>query len=171
MHRIFKSDVFYLDDGIVMPMESKNYRIESIHQRDNALIDQLLTVWQSAVEATHNFLSQTEIEAIKTYVPQALKGIPDLLLVYDGQDHPIAFMGIDASHIEMLFIHNNCRGQGIGRMLVEYAFSHYTIKTVDVNEDNPQALGFYQHMGFSVESRDPFDGQGNPYPILHMERY
>ncbi len=40
---------------------------------------------------------------------------------------------------------------------------------VDVNEQNEQALGFYQHLGFSVIGRSPLDGQGKPYPLLHME--
>jgi hypothetical protein len=31
-----------------------------------------------------------------------------------------------------------------------------------------QALDFYQHIGFSVTGRSPVDGQGKPYPLLHM---
>jgi hypothetical protein len=29
-------------------------------------------------------------------------------------------------------------------------------------------LGFYRHIGFSVRGRSPLDGQGKPYPLLHM---
>ena len=39
---------------------------------------------------------------------------------------------------------------------------------VDVSEQNPQAAGFYRHLGFSVFSRDATDGQGRPFPILHL---
>ncbi|OAT53609.1 histone acetyltransferase [Providencia heimbachae ATCC 35613] len=39
---------------------------------------------------------------------------------------------------------------------------------IDVNEQNPQAVGFYQHMGFSQYRRSELDGQGNPFPVLHM---
>ncbi|KRM82890.1 hypothetical protein FC35_GL001089 [Limosilactobacillus coleohominis DSM 14060] len=28
----------------------------------------------------------------------------------------------------------------------------------------------YEHMGFKVVSRSPIDDQGNPYPILKMNR-
>ena len=42
------------------------------------------------------------------------------------------------------------------------------VNKVDVNEQNPQALGFYQHYGFEVIDRSPLDGSGKPYPILHM---
>ena len=30
--------------------------------------------------------------------------------------------------------------------------------------------GIYEHMGFEVYQRDELDGQGNPFPILHMRR-
>ena len=38
-----------------------------------------------------------------------------------------------------------------------------------VNEDNPQARGFYEHMGFKIYKRSPLDEQGNLYPILYMK--
>ena len=41
--------------------------------RNSLLIEQLLGVWESSVKATHLFLSESEIEEIKEYVPQALK--------------------------------------------------------------------------------------------------
>ncbi|MEN0678671.1 GNAT family N-acetyltransferase, partial [Plesiomonas shigelloides] len=39
---------------------------------------------------------------------------------------------------------------------------------VEVNEQNPLAVGFYEHMGFKVISRSPVDDMGKPFPILHM---
>ncbi|ENH9207696.1 GNAT family N-acetyltransferase, partial [Vibrio vulnificus] len=42
------------------------------------------------------------------------------------------------------------------------------VTKVDVNEQNPQAVGFYEHMGFKVVSRSPLDDMGKPFPILHM---
>lgn len=38
-----------------------------------------------------------------------------------------------------------------------------------MNEQNPQARGFYEHMGFRVYKRTDHDEQGNPYPLLYME--
>lgn len=38
-----------------------------------------------------------------------------------------------------------------------------------VNEDNPQARGFYEHMGFKIYQRNKLDDQGNPYPVLYMK--
>ena len=38
-----------------------------------------------------------------------------------------------------------------------------------LNEQNPQAIGFYEHEGFRVYKRTETDEQGNPYPLLYMK--
>ena len=73
-------------------------------EREQALIDQLLKVWESAVKATHLFLSESEIENIKKYVLQALKEIPNLIVAEDETGRPIAFMGIDGQKLEIFGI-------------------------------------------------------------------
>lgn len=40
---------------------------------------------------------------------------------------------------------------------------------VTVNEQNPQAVGFYEHLGFVTYQRTDHDEQGNPYPLLYMK--
>lgn len=40
---------------------------------------------------------------------------------------------------------------------------------VTVNAQNPQAVGFYKHIGFETYKRTDFDEQGNPYPLLYMK--
>lgn len=80
----------------------------------------------------------------------------------------LGFVGTHDSKIKMLFILNETRGQGIGKLLLQYAIKELGVTKVDVNEQNPQAVGFYEHMGFKVESRSPFDDMGKPFPILHM---
>lgn len=39
-----------------------------------------------------------------------------------------------------------------------------------VNEQNPLAKGFYEHLGFKTYKRTTYDEQGNPYPLLYMKR-
>jgi putative acetyltransferase len=81
----------------------------------------------------------------------------------------IGFVGIANHKIEMLFIRPEYRGKGIGKALTGYVISHHHVTKVDVNEQNPQAVGFYKKMGFQVTKRNPLDSQGNPFPILEME--
>lgn len=80
----------------------------------------------------------------------------------------VGFVGVHEAKIEMLFVLNEVRGQGVGSVLLQHAIKQLAATKVDVNEQNPQAVGFYQHMGFKVESRSPLDDMGKPFPILHM---
>jgi putative acetyltransferase len=68
----------------------------------------------------------------------------------------------------MLFLRAESRGQGVGKVLLKYAIEKLGANTVDVNKQNPLAVGFYQHMGFVITSRSPLDDMGKPFPILHM---
>ncbi len=145
-------------------------KIVKIEDRDSNLINNLLKVWESAVRATHLFLSEEEIENIKKYVPEALKFVPNLLVAENDEGKPLGFMGIQEQSLEMLFISNENRGQGIGKKLIEYGIENYSINEVAVNEQNPQAKRFYEKMGFEVYKRTELDEQGNPYPLLYMKR-
>ena len=49
------------------------------------------------------------------------------------------------------------------------AAERYGVRELTVNEQNPQAAGFYERMGFRTAGRDAADPSGRPYPILHME--
>ena len=70
--------------------------------------------------------------------------------------------------LEMLFIAPAERGKGVGRKLMQYAVREWGVREVCVNEQNPQAVGFYERMGFQADRRSALDGQGRPYPLLHM---
>lgn len=131
-------------------------------------MEQLLLVWESSVRATHLFLSDVEIERIKIHVPQFLEEVPCLFLAEDEAGHPVAFMGLADRSLEMLFVASEMRGRGIGKRLLEYGIDNNSIETLTVNEQNSQARGFYEHMGFQVYKRTELDEQGDPYPLLYM---
>ncbi|WP_278556426.1 GNAT family N-acetyltransferase [Limosilactobacillus vaginalis] len=135
---------------------------------DNEM-NQLVAVWESAVIATHHFLNPQEIATIKQYVPQAFRGVQHLIVALED-DRIRALMGINDTKLEMLFVAASERGKGIGSQLLRYGMTQYHIAELAVNEQNPSARGFYEHMGFKVVSRSPLDDQGNPYPILKMKR-
>lgn len=144
-------------------------RIIEKKDRTVLLINQLLEVWENSVEATHLFLSKEEIKNIKKYVPQALNEITHLIIEENSDNIPVAFMGIENNRLEMLFIKNNERGKGLGKKLLHYGIENYKVNELAVNEQNPLALGFYEHIGFKVYKRSELDEQGNPYPILYMK--
>lgn len=145
-------------------------KIIEINNRTTKLIEELLKVWESSVKATHLFLSDNEINNIKKYVPQALSGVPILIVVENENGKAIGFMGIADKTLEMLFLSNESRGAGVGKKLLQYGIEKYSIDEVTVNEQNPLAKDFYEHMGFKVYKRSELDEQGNPYPLLYMKR-
>ncbi|MGF6907109.1 GNAT family N-acetyltransferase [Fusobacterium sp. PH5-44] len=144
-------------------------KITEITNINSMLIEQLANIWKDSVKATHLFLSDIEIDNIQKYIPQALENIPHLIIAENSNGVPVAFMGIDKQKLEMLFILSKECGHGLGRKLVEYGIKEYSINELGVNEQNPQAKGFYEHMGFQVYKRTETDEQGMPYPILYMK--
>ncbi len=93
----------------------------------------------------------------------------DLRVVKNNSDNIIGFIGVSDGNVEMLFISPTFRNSGAGSLLLRNAIEHQFASKVDVNEQNPDAVGFYKHLGFKVIGRAPLDGQGNPFPLLHME--
>ena len=139
-----------------------------IRDRNALLIEQLTEVWEGSVRATHLFLPEEEIAHIREYVPQALEQIPHLIIAENEEMVPTAFMGIAGQKLEMLFVAPQERGHGLGKKLLLYGIEKYAVNELGVNEQNPRAQGFYEHMGFQVYRRTDRDEQGNPYPILYM---
>ena len=82
---------------------------------------------------------------------------------------PIAFMGTKDQKIEMLFVNDKERNKELGKQLVSYGIINYNIKEVTVNEQDNDAKGFYEHIGFKVYKKEELDEQGNHYPILYMK--
>ena len=137
-----------------------------IDERES-LLAPLLTVWESSVRATHDFLREGDVDFLRPYVEQGLREIPVLLCAM-VEEQPVAFLDMAGDSIEMLFVHADFRHKGIGSALMSKALS-LGARHVDVNEQNPQALGFYQRFDFEVISRDAVDSLGLPFPILHCE--
>ena len=137
--------------------------IVQIKERDPELTRDLLDIWESAVRATHLFLPEAEIGRIKQFVPRALESVP-LLLAAETED------GTPVGKLEMLFVSNEYRGQGIGKQLLEFGMARACVDELTVNEQNALAKGFYEHMGFAVCRRTERDEQGGPYPLLYMKK-
>ncbi|HJD98224.1 GNAT family N-acetyltransferase [Mailhella massiliensis] len=140
--------------------------IEEVKLRSKALVEELVPVWESSVRATHGFLSPADIDMLRPLVRDALNKVPHLFIVRE-KEHAAGFLGMDGQSIDMLFVDASFRGKGLGGALMRFALKRGA-RFVDVNEQNPEALSFYLHMGFSVMGRDEKDGLNLPFPILHL---
>ena len=158
---------------------SQTLRIRQATACDHA---PLADLWRRSVEATHHFLPSGEVEHLFHDVRNIyLSGVEVLWvaeLAHCGQaasaqratgSSLAGFIGCNGAQVEMLFVEPRCFRHGVGRALLEHVRALHPRLTLDVNEQNPQALAFYERQGFKVVGRSALDGQGNPYPLLHME--
>lgn len=131
----------------------------------------MLALWERSVRATHRFLRPEDVTALTPLVAEELASDAFNWWVMTDAGALIGFLGVAEDRIEALFVDPDRLGRGHGRFLVEHAqrLSGCGL-SVDVNEQNESALGFYQALGFSVVGRSPTDDGGRPFPILHMKR-
>ncbi|MFM5143674.1 acetyltransferase [Aeromonas veronii] len=128
----------------------------------------LIELWEASVRATHHFLQEAEILALKPLILEHYLDAVTLHCARTEEGRIAGFCGLCDGKIEMLFVAPGARGSGVGCLLVSHAITQGGATLVDVNEQNEQAVGFYLKMGFTVTGRSPLDGQGKPYPLLHM---
>jgi putative acetyltransferase len=143
------------------------YKLDTPQQNEYLV---LLAIWEVSVKATHQFLKEEDIEFFKMTIREnRIFEMVNLTVVRDDNNKILGFMGVSEDSLEMIFLHPDARGKGIGKMLLKYAIDDLKITKIDVNEQNTEALQFYEHFGFKVMSRSALDGTGKPYPILHMQ--
>lgn len=130
----------------------------------------LLDIWLRSVRATHAFLTEADIQAMRPIVRDVALAELELWVLESDSGALTGFLGMDGSKIEALFLAPEFLRQGGGRLLVEHARKRKGELTVDVNEQNPNACRFYEACGFVVEGRSELDGTGRPFPLLHMRR-
>ncbi|GGJ09248.1 acetyltransferase [Paenibacillus hunanensis] len=142
-----------------------------MHIRNSNTTDteRAIDIWRDAVDATHHFLTPEHRSEIEHEVQSFLPNAP-IWLAVDESDQALGFMLLDGDHIEALFIDPAHHGKGIGKALIAYAVHLQGDITTDVNEQNTQAVGFYQRLGFKVTGTSPQDSQGRPYPLIHLHR-
>lgn len=128
----------------------------------------VLEVWSQSVKATHHFLSESDFQTTQKMLEELDFSVFELYCL-KRNEQIIGFIGTYADKIEMLFIHPDYFGMGLGSSLIHFAIRKLKACKVDVNEQNTAAYRFYQKMGFIPFDRSEKDAQDMPYPIIHME--
>jgi putative acetyltransferase len=128
----------------------------------------LLEIWLRSVRATHTFLTEADIQRLLPLVRDAALPALELWVLCGEDSTPIGFLGLEGAKVEALFLAPEWCRRGGGRMLLDHARRLKGRLTVDVNEQNPEAVRFYQACGFTIVGRSPLDGDGRPFPLLHL---
>lgn len=128
----------------------------------------LLEIWLASVRATHRFLTERDIEELLPLVRDVALPKLEVWVLATDVGSPIGFIGLSDELVEALFIAPDWMRKGGGRKLLCHARKLKGRLSVDVNEQNPEAVRFYEACGFEVIGRSPNDNGGRPFPLLHM---
>ena len=149
-----------------MPENTHSIELRGVH--GPAEYPRLVEIWRSAVVATHDFLGEDDFRRIESNLATTYFPAVELLVAeLDGE--AVGFAGVADGNLEMLFVADESRGSGVGTRLLEETIARRGVTRVDVNEQNKSGLGFYLSRGFTRVGRSELDGDGRPYPILHLE--
>lgn len=139
-----------------------------IRKADTKDYPRIMEIWESSVKATHHFLLQTDFELFKNLIPTEF--LPQLnVFVMEENGIIPAFFSVSDDNLEMLFVHAESRGKGLGKLALDYIINTLQIYKVDVNEQNAHAVAFYLSQGYQQKGYSETDGMGKPYPLLHLE--
>lgn len=145
-------------------MQNNSVKIEPY---DDKFQQQILKIWENSVLATHHFLAPADFKEIKKLVSSI--NFNDLqVFCLTTPNQVLGFIGIAEKKIEMLFLEPKYFGQGLGQRLLNFAVKEQNADKLDVNEQNLNALKFYQKSGFEIFERTDKDDQGRNYPLLRM---
>jgi putative acetyltransferase len=146
------------------PPESSRFRIRRARRGDRlALVD----IWWRSAQATHHFVAPDELAAMHTDVTALRLERLDTWVLCAGARR-CGFLVMDGNDVAALFIAPEWLRRGGGGLLMRYARARARPLTVQVNEQNAAALGFYRAEGFRVVGRSATDSAGRPYPLLRM---
>ncbi|MFI5426381.1 GNAT family N-acetyltransferase [Aeromicrobium sp. UC242_57] len=124
-------------------------------------LDTLTDVWERAARSSHGFMDPDEFTAMRPFIRDSYLPSMDVWLAeVDGT--PVAFVGAQGSHVELLYIDPPFHGLGIGTRLIQ----HVGATSVEVYAGNTSGLGFYRSRGFTETARRDHDPAGRPYPMV-----
>lgn len=144
-----------------------------------SLHPRILEVWESSVRSTHTFLdpddivffrsvlSSVDFSDLQTFCFRLRLPLDDSIARTPDADI-VGFLAASHGKLEMLFISPQHLKRGYGRKMLAFAVETLGVTAVDVNEQNGNAVKFYEANGFVVFERRDLDDTGKPYPILGM---
>ncbi|ODS82150.1 MAG: GNAT family N-acetyltransferase [Cytophagaceae bacterium SCN 52-12] len=139
-----------------------------IEKYSDLLREQVLSVWEKSVLATHHFLTREDFIILKNLLYKLDLNLFEIYCLTD-RGRVAGFIALSGRKIEMLFLSPEYIGLGLGKRLISFAVGSLNANLIDVNEQNTRALQFYRKAGFEVFERSDKDDLGKSYPLLRMK--
>jgi putative acetyltransferase len=130
--------------------------------------EQMISVWEKSVRATHHFVPSGEVDRLKELVKKIDFNSYSVYCLI-SENEVLGFLGVKDYVIETLFLDPDYIGQKLGTTLMNFAINALKADKVNVNEQNLDAIKFYSKFEFVTYERTEKDEYGNDYPILKMK--
>ena len=121
-------------------------------------LDRIMEIWLTSNLEAHSIVSpsywQSNLPAVRDAIAQAE------VYLFCHNEEICGFIGLVGNHIAGIFVDSRYRSAGVGRSLLEDAFTRREKLTLEVYVENMRAVSFYRNLGFTVanEGVDPDTG-------------
>lgn len=120
-----------------------------IRELQEADIDRVAEIWLDSNLKAHYFIPEqywkSNFEAVKEMLSQAE------VYVYEDDRNIQGFTGLNDEYIEGIFVSDEMKSQGIGKMLLDYVKSKKAKLLLNVYQKNVRAINFYRREGFQIQ--------------------
>lgn len=124
---------------------ARRMRIRALRRAD---IGRVMELWLDANLKAHSFIPtaywKSNFDAVKEMLPQAE------VYVYEDASEIDAFVGLNGTYIEGIFVSSEMQSKGIGRRLLDFVKTNRTKLCLNVYQKNTRAIDFYQREGFKI---------------------
>lgn len=124
---------------------ARRMRIRALRRAD---IGRVMELWLDANLKAHSFIPtaywKSNFDAVKEMLPQAE------VYVYEDAGEIDAFVGLNGTYIEGIFVSSEMQSKGIGRRLLDFVKTKRTKLCLNVYQKNTRAIDFYQREGFKI---------------------
>ncbi|MBT6089732.1 MAG: GNAT family N-acetyltransferase [Rhodospirillaceae bacterium] len=123
-----------------------------IRKYKNSDVDAVVSVWRTASDLAHPFLSEAfqdkEQENVRNVYPQFAE-----IWVKEIEDKVVGFVALIENEVGAIFLDPNLHGQGIGREMMDFVIGQKGSVSLDFFKENEIGRRFYDRFGF-VETKE-----------------
>ena len=140
-----------------------------IRELQKADINKVADIWLDTNVVTHYFISkqywQNNFELVKELLLQAT------VYVYEDNQEIQGFIGLNDEYIEGIFVSDEMRSQGIGKLLLDFVKNRKAKLSLNVYQKNIRAIHFYQREGFAIRCEGLDEATGEKEYVMTWENF
>jgi Acetyltransferases len=130
-------------------------------------IENVMCLWLDTNIRAHDFIDsgywRANFETVKNIIPKAA------VFVYEQDGNIQAFIGLMENHIAGIFVSDNFRSKGIGKLLLDHAKAKHGELYLNVYKKNSRAIHFYLREGFVTSAEQVDENTGEAELVMKWE--